>query len=226
MVEAEHRVECAGDVRRGARDRPELPVPLDTLVAAVRGAGPMRLDLAVRVHADAPEKMCIPQSEASRGSHSVVQEHRESASISIDAPLDTVWELLCQLDRYVEWVESTLAFIASDGHAALGASYVERSRISGFWTATIRWHVVEIVPSLRIVFEGAGVAPVTGLGYSVEVAPDDDRTEFTLTLWYTPRFGPVGALVEMAVRSNVNAEHRRSVRTFSILAEHDGQPPT
>ena len=43
-------------------------------------------------------------------------------------------------------------------------------------------------------------------------------TEFSLTLWYTPRFGPLGSLVDWLTRSNVTNDQKRSVGTFAILA--------
>jgi hypothetical protein len=146
-------------------------------------------------------------------------EHRETAATTIAAPLDVVWDLVTDIARFPDWIESTLEIVHVDGGIALGASYVERSRISGFFTSTICWRVAQYEPRRRVEYTGSGVSVLSRLGYSVEIEPVGSATEFTLELWYLPRFGPLGSFMEVAARSNVNAEHRRSVATFSILAE-------
>ena len=150
----------------------------------------------------------------------MAREHREFAATAVDAPVGEVWDLLCATERYDAWIESTTEVLATDGDARLGASFEERSRISGLWMATIRWTVTEFEPERRLAFEGTGVAVVTGLGFSVDLAPVDHATEVTLTLWYTPRFGPLGSFLELVTRSNVRNDQKRTVRTLASLAEH------
>jgi len=37
----------------------------------------------------------------------------------------------------------------------------------------------------------------------IELSPAGQDTNFTLTLRYTPRFGPLGALIDRAVRGSI-----------------------
>lgn len=152
----------------------------------------------------------------------MAREHREFATTTVAAPAGTVWDLLCALDRYGEWLESTTELLATDGEARLGAIFEERSRISGVWMATIRWTVTEFEPLRRLAFEGTGVAVVTGLGFAVDLEAVGPATELTLSLWYRPRFGPLGTFLDWVTRSNVTNDQKRSVRTLAFLAEGRG----
>ncbi len=71
-----------------------------------------------------------------------------------------------------------------------------------------------------MVFHGEGVAVLEGLGFSVDLEGQGAATELSLTLWYTPRFGPVGSALDVLTRSNVTNDQKRSVRTLASLAEH------
>jgi len=156
------------------------------------------------------------------------REHREFASTTAAAPVEAVWELLVDTDRYAEWIESTAEVLRSDGAALLGATFVERSRISGFWMATIHWTVTECEPERRLAFKGSGVAVLSDLGFSVDLVEIGAATEVTLTLWYTPRFGPLGTFLDVVTRGNVTNDQKRSVRTLAFLSEHldaDDLPP-
>ena len=156
------------------------------------------------------------------------REHREFASTTAAAPVGAVWELLAATDRYAEWLESTTEVLRTDGAARVGATFVERSRISGFWMATIHWTVTECEPERRLAFEGRGVAVLTDLGFSVDLVDHGVATEVTLTLWYTPRFGPFGTFLDLVTRANVTNDQKRSVRTLAFLSEHqdaDDLPP-
>ena len=149
----------------------------------------------------------------------MAREHRVTVSSTVAAPLEAVWDLILRMDRYEEWIESTIELVGADPHMTVGASFEERSRVSGLFTARLRWTLRELEPLTRIAFDGDGVAVVRGLGFALDVADLGGSTEFSLTLWYTPRFGPVGSLVDWLTRSNVTNDQKRSVRTFAILAE-------
>lgn len=155
-----------------------------------------------------------------------MREHRVAAEVEILAPIEVVWELVCQLHRYDEWVESTIEVLRADEVATLGAHWEERSRISGIWLATIDWHVAEFVAPHRISFEGTGVAMVRGLGFSIDLRDAVATTVCELTLWYSPRFGPIGVAIDLLTRSNITNDQKRTLRSLAFLAEGGkGVPP-
>jgi hypothetical protein len=152
--------------------------------------------------------------------------HRVAAGVEILAPIEDVWALVCQLRRYDEWVESTIEVRSADEVAGMGARWQERSRISGVWLATIEWRVTEFVAPTRIAFEGTGVAMVRRLGFSIDLEAVAAGTHCELTLWYSPRFGPIGFLLDLLTRSNVTNDQKRTVRSLAFLAEgRTGTPP-
>lgn len=149
----------------------------------------------------------------------MAREHRVTVATDVHAPVGAVWDFLCRFADYGDWLESTTEVLRADEAVAVGAGFEERSRISGVWMATIRWTLCELVPESSMVFRGEGVRVLDGLGFSVDVAGSGASCELSLTLWYTPRFGPLGSALDVLTRSNVTNDQKRSVRTLATLAE-------
>ncbi len=140
------------------------------------------------------------------------------ATASIQAPIEAVWKLSCDSSRYAEWVENTLKVIRSDGPARLGATYEELTRVSGPWKTETRWKVAEFDAPRRQVHDGEGVPTATGMAVIIELTPISEATTvLTLTIRYTPRFGPVGALLDRGVRGSLGRAQQRSAEAFAAL---------
>lgn len=86
--------------------------------------------------------------------------------------------------------------IHPDGPTRAGATMEELTRIAGPWKSVTRWRVTEFHPPRRQVHEGQGVSTAKGMAVIIELSPAGQDTDFTLTVRYTPRFGPVGALID------------------------------
>jgi uncharacterized protein YndB with AHSA1/START domain len=149
----------------------------------------------------------------------VGSEHRVTAATTVAASLERVWTLATDMGRYQDWVESTIEVLRADDEMALGARYEERTRLSGFWTATTRWTVNEFEPMARIAFIGDGAPTVRGLTLELTFEASAEGTEVTSTYSYLMRYGLLGTLLELVVRGNVVNDQRRSLRTLSYLAE-------
>jgi uncharacterized protein YndB with AHSA1/START domain len=143
------------------------------------------------------------------------------ASAIIPASPDRVWEIACDSSRYPEWVENTLRMIRTDGPTRAGATYEELSRIAGPWKSVTRWRVTEFDPPRRQVQQGEGVSTAKEMAVIIELAPVGQETHFTLTVRYTPRFGPVGALIDRAVRGSITRSQNRSAREFAALVARE-----
>jgi polyketide cyclase/dehydrase/lipid transport protein len=131
--------------------------------------------------------------------------------------VDRVWELAGDVSRYAEWVESTVSMGQTDGSARLGLIYDERTRIIGPWIAVTRWRVTEFEPPRRQVHEGVGFVIARGMAVIIELRPVDENTHFVLTVRYTPRLGPIGALIDRVVRGMLTRAQQRSVNVFAAL---------
>lgn len=145
-----------------------------------------------------------------------------TASAVVEAPIEKVWELVSDSSRYAEWVDGTLEVLRTDGPTQLGATYDERTRISGPWKATTRWRVTEFDPPRRQVHDGQGVATAKDMSLLIELAPTGEQTEVTLTLRYTPAFGALGALIDRAVKGTVTRAQQRSAQSFASLIAREG----
>jgi hypothetical protein len=55
----------------------------------------------------------------------------------------------------------------------------------------------------------------------IELSPASQDTNFTLTVHYTPRFGPAGALIDRAVRGSITRSQQRSAQAFAALAARE-----
>jgi hypothetical protein len=149
----------------------------------------------------------------------VVSEHEVTASISVLGRREQVWDVLCDFGRAEEWVENTLEVLRYDVPAQLGATYDERARLSGIWTSVIRWTVTGFEPLVWLRMEGDGARAIRHLTLEYRVEQCDDVTEVSSTYSYLPRFGPIGALLKLLVRSNVVADQCRSLRTLAHVVE-------
>ena len=144
-----------------------------------------------------------------------------TASATIPAPPERVWAIACDSSRYPEWVENTLRMIRTDGPTRPGATIEELTRIAGPWKAVTRWRVTEFDPPHRQVQEGEGVSTANNMAVIIELSPADQDTDFTLTVRYTPRFGPIGALIDRAVRGSITRSQQRSAQAFAALVTRE-----
>jgi uncharacterized protein YndB with AHSA1/START domain len=145
------------------------------------------------------------------------KERSISASATINAPPDRVWEFLCDMSRYPEWVESTLKMVRTDGPARLNATYEELTRISGPWKALTRWRITEFDRPRRQVHAGEGVATARGMSLVLELTPTGEATHFTSTIRYTTRFGIIGAAIDRATEAALTRAQQRSAHDFAAL---------
>ena len=147
------------------------------------------------------------------------------ASAIIPASPERVWEIACDTSRYPEWVENTLRMIRTDGPTRVGATMEELTRIAGPWKSVTRWRVTEFDPPRRQVQQGEGVSTAKGMAVIIELSAVGQDTNFTLTVRYTPRFGPVGALIDRAVRGSITRSQQRSARASPRLQPARAQVP-
>ena len=55
----------------------------------------------------------------------------------------------------------------------------------------------------------------------IELSPSGEDTNFTLTVRYTPKFGPIGALIDRAVRGSITRSQQRSAKAFAELVARE-----
>jgi uncharacterized protein YndB with AHSA1/START domain len=144
-----------------------------------------------------------------------------TASAIIPARPERVWEIACDTSRYPEWVENTLRVLRTDGPARLGASMEELTRIAGPWKSVTRWRVTQFDPPRRQVQQGEGVSTAKDMAVIIGLSPAGQDTTFTLTLRYAPRFGPLGTLIDRAVRGSITRSQQRSARAFAALVTRE-----
>ncbi len=84
--------------------------------------------------------------------------HHLQTEIEIEAPTDTVWEVLVDLDHYADW---NPFIVESSGTVAVGSRLTNRLQPSGGRTVTFRPTVTEVVEGR--VFEWLGRLGIPGL---------------------------------------------------------------
>lgn len=145
------------------------------------------------------------------------------ASGRIDAPLDRLWDLLCDTGRYAEWVEGTVEVVRTDGEARLGSTYDERNKFLGPWKARSRWRVTEFERPRRMVHVAERFPLVSGLHVDWELAPAaHGGTDAVFGVEYTPALGPLGTLLDRWMVRGVRADHERTLENLRALAGHGG----
>jgi carbon monoxide dehydrogenase subunit G len=144
-----------------------------------------------------------------------------TASAVVPAPAERVFELLCDTERYPEWVTGTNAVTRTDGPAVEGSTYDEVNPILGPWKASTHWTVVEHTPPRRSVHTTNDIPLSSRFDVVMEVASEDDVSEVTMTLRGEPAYGPIGAVFARVMQGQVERDNRRSVEAFAELAARE-----
>ncbi len=142
----------------------------------------------------------------------------------VPAPLDKVWELVCDTGRYAEWVEGTAEVTRTDGAAAPGSTYDEINPILGPWKATTHWTVTEFEAPRRMVHRGTGLPLTEEFDVIFELVPEGDSTGLTQTLRGKPAMGPVGAVFARLMEGQVAKDNQKSVDNLAAIAAREFQP--
>jgi uncharacterized protein YndB with AHSA1/START domain len=140
----------------------------------------------------------------------------------VAAPLERVWDLMCDTSRYAEWGAQTIEIPRTDGPAEMGSTYDERVPFIGPWKVVLHWRVSEFEPPRRLVHTGR-VWYARELVSEMECSSGEDGTTFTMTLRATPRLGPLGGLLERALAGSVQDNWDRTVENFKEFVEGTGE---
>lgn len=148
----------------------------------------------VSVHTTESEEKSTPDERPMPGYQ------RVRSSVVIDAPAETVWEVVTDPGNYAEaidWVHEVRR--EDDGPMGEGSVYVERAK-PGLREGTYRWEVTEFDPPRRAVHVHEGGEIEAHL--AIEVAPiDDDTTHYAQVMDFRalPAFRPLGYVLERTV---------------------------
>jgi len=141
-----------------------------------------------------------------------------SATASVSAAPERVWDLLCDTARYSEWVAGTEAVTRSDGPARPGSTYDEVNPILGPWKARSHWTVTEFDPPRRQVHRGGGLPLTSSFEVVMEVAAlGKSASEITIALRGTAP-GLLGDVFVRLMRGGVERDNEHTVRRLAELA--------
>jgi uncharacterized protein YndB with AHSA1/START domain len=140
-----------------------------------------------------------------------------TASTTVSAPPERVWEVLCDTDRYAEWVVGTDAVLRADGPAREGVTYEEANTILGPWKARTSWLVREFEPPRRQLHVSEDVPLCERFEVVMEVQPEADISLVTLTLRAEPGLGPLGSGFARLMRGQVARNNRTTAATLAEL---------
>lgn len=143
-------------------------------------------------------------------------EHR----VHIAAPPAAVWATIADTRRYAEWVVNTLEVVrASSDVADAGVTYEERNRIAGPLTGGSSWRVASCEPPRHAVHDGEGIWIAKSMRLEMTVEPDGEGTAYTHHFSYEPALGPLGRLVNLALRPSLARDMRRTIERLKTLCE-------
>lgn len=140
----------------------------------------------------------------------------------IDAPQEVVWSVINDTRRYAEWVENTDEVVSASSHVAdLGVTYEERNTVAGPVKGRSRWVVDSVDAPRAAVHSGEGIAVVKGMRLEMELSADGSGTRYVHRLVYKPALGPLGPLVNRALRPSVQRATERSVANLKAICERE-----
>jgi hypothetical protein len=132
---------------------------------------------------------------------------------TINAPVDTVWDLLADGASWADWSfipKSTLESPGSPDPDGVGAV-----RKLGLWPVVSRERVTAFEPGERFAYESVRGLPVKSYEAEVELVARGDKTELVWTGVFEPKFGFGHAAVAAYLRGAV----RRILNGLSAEAE-------
>ena len=141
-------------------------------------------------------------------------------SVTVGAPPERVWELLCDTTRYADWVVGTDAVTRTDGPARLGSTYDESNTLLGPWKGKSRWTVTEFEPPRCQRHEGEGLPLAKSFEIVMEVSPRGSGSELVLEARAEPS-GPFGGLAAKAMQPQVKKTQRQTLDNFKALADRE-----
>lgn len=141
-----------------------------------------------------------------------------AGSITIQAPPEAVWALLCDARRYPEWIPDTLAILSvSDEPLAAGSTYRERSRLLGPLSLPSDWRVADFDPPRRQRHDGRMLGPMS---ITFEVSPAEGGACFAYNLEYAVPLGPPGRVLDaLAVRPRLRRSFQRAAENLRGIVE-------
>lgn len=136
-------------------------------------------------------------------------------TLPVAAPPAVAWGVLCDVDRYADWVAHTTRMLGSAGGVAVGATYEERSLLLGPASWRTRWRMVEVDEGRRQVHVGTGLPILERMVATFTVDEDGTGSRVGFTLETVPR----GVLGRAAVTGLAPVLRSRQVRSVERLAE-------
>ena len=148
-------------------------------------------------------------------------ERRLTSSVVVDRPIEQVWELVSDTRRYAEYVDATLEVTRSDGQARVGATYDERNKFIGPFKVSSKWRVTEYDPPRSQVHVTDRWPLVKGLRIAWECEPAGEGTRLLHWVEYVPGLGPLGSLLDLVMRGQVQKDMDGTTANFKALAERE-----
>ena len=146
-----------------------------------------------------------------------------SASITIAAPPEKVWELVMDPNRLEQWVSIHRRLVhADEGPARVGYRMNQSIHLRGV-TLEVQWKLVECLECKRAVWEGRGPARSKAhTEYLLEAV--DGGTRFDYRNEFRAPLGPVGAIVSRALVGGIPLrEANTSLARLKEQVERDVQ---
>lgn len=144
-----------------------------------------------------------------------------TASAVVLASPEAVFSLLCDTQRYPEWVTGTDAVTRTDGPASEGSTYDEVNPILGPWKASTHWHVESHEPPRRTVHATSDIPLSRRFEVEMSVAREGDGSAVTITLRGEPAYGPIGGVFARVMKGQVARDNRSTVEAFAELATRE-----
>jgi uncharacterized membrane protein len=143
-----------------------------------------------------------------------------SATISIAAPIERVWETIMDPHRLGEWVTIHKSVSdVSDTPLRKGSTMEQAMHVRGL-TFRVHWTVMAMDSPRRAEWQGGGPAHSTAI-IRYELSPDDeDHTTFQYTNEFHPPGGKLGSVASrMIVGATSEREANNSLARLKALLE-------
>ena len=125
------------------------------------------------------------------------------ASQIINAPVETVWDTLNDIDNTAKWVAGLQhAEIVTRGAFGKGSIYTDYNKLP--WAIQVTpWHVTEFEPMTRQVHVSESINLPSTMALTLQPMNGKTRVTFAVEFRFMPRYGQVSRLFERVVMNKV-----------------------
>lgn len=125
------------------------------------------------------------------------------ATVTVNAPVEVVWNCLNDIDHTPEWVVGLKAAeLKTSGPYGVGTEYIDTNRLGPFPQKTL-WRITTFEPMSKQIQESESRVLPSTMILNLSPAPQGTHVQMIVEYRFLPMLGPFGGFLENLVMNRV-----------------------